>query len=122
MDSVFKANEIDKGKISDGKFKEIMIEIENPSEKMNFGFLSTISFRLGMDEKPENAVTIASADGISPGDVKIVFQVNSDNMDKYLEQSKFYFYVFGTLEKEVPVDKLPLIIKSKVQFKVSPLK
>jgi len=122
IDSIFKANDIDKGKISEGKFKEIIIEIDNPKDLMDFGFISSLSFRLGDNESPENAVVIAHAEGISSDAVKVVFQVNDDNMDKYLEQDKFFFFVFGTLERPVPVKKLPLIIKSKIQFKVSPLK
>ena len=122
IDSIFKANNIDKGKISEGKFKEIIIEIENPTDEMDFGFISSLSFRLGESEAPEESAIIAHAEGISSDAIKIVFQVNDDNMDKYLEQDKFFFFVFGTLERAVPVEKLPLIIRSKIQFKVSPLK
>jgi len=122
IDSIFEANEIDKGKISEGKFKQIIIEIDNPTERMNFGFISSLSFRLGETENPDNAAIIAHAEGIGPNAIKITFQVNDGNMDKYLEQDKFFFFVFGTLEGDVPVEKLPLVIKSKIQFKVSPLK
>ncbi|MCK5846116.1 MAG: hypothetical protein KAG84_01660 [Bacteroidales bacterium] len=121
IDSIFKANDIDKGKISEGKFKKILISIEDPKDAMQFGFLSSISFRLGENEDQNDAVIIASAKDIKQGDTEIVFDVNDDNMDKYLEQDKFFFFVFGTLTGPVPVEKLPLIIKSQIEFKVSPL-
>ena len=122
MDSIFEANGVDAGIISEGKFKQLVLEIDNPSDEMELGFVSTVSFRIGQTEKPENAKTIATAKGINHGDTKIIFEVNSETMDKYLEQKKFFFFVYGTLVSQVPVEKLPLVIKSKVQFKVSPLK
>ncbi|RLD40872.1 MAG: hypothetical protein DRI86_14475 [Bacteroidetes bacterium] len=121
IDSVFEANGIDKGKISDGKFKQIIIKVDDSDTQMNFGFLESLSFRLGDSDNAMEAVTIAAATNIKDGDMELIFDVNDDSVDKYLEQDRFYFFVFGKILKPVPVEQLPLLIKSKIEFQVNPL-
>ena len=121
LDSVFEAHEIDKGKLSDGTFKELELSIENPSDDMNFSFVKSLDFKLGESSDPSKALTIASAYNIDPTGTKIVFKLNNENMTDFLEQAKFHYFLYGEITGPVPVVTLPLIIKSKVKFTVNPL-
>lgn len=122
LDSILAANGVDKGTISEGKFKEIILSINNPSSKMQFGFVSSLTFVLSETEGFEAPKTFATASDIQPGDVKATFVVNNEVMDHYLEISKFYYRIYGTQISPVPVVTLPLILESKVGFTVKPLK
>jgi hypothetical protein len=84
LDSILEANGVDRGNVSDGRFDQISLSIDNPSPKMQFGFLSKVTFKLS--ETPDFAVenTIASASNIQVGDTEIVLNINSQNLDNYI--------------------------------------
>ena len=121
LDSILEANGIDKGKIKNGKFKEITLTIEDPTPEMELGFVSSGRFVVSETEDFANEEMIAQAKNIEVGDISVTFDINDAYLDKYLDQSKFYFRLYGVKESEMPVDKLPLLMKSKIQFTVSPL-
>ena len=121
LDSILEANGFDAGKISEGKFKSILLSIENPTPKMQMGFVSDLTIKLSETEGFENEQIFATAQNIQLGDTEVNFDINDEEMDYYLSVSKFYFRVYGTMLSPVPVDKLPLILNSTVGFRVSPL-
>ena len=121
LDSILNANGIDAGKIKAGKFEEIIVSIDNPTPEMTLGFISSLDFKVSETEGFEKSETLAEAKDISADATKIVFKVTDKTMDKYLERSKFYFRLYGNKVGQVPVDKLPLKLDSKVKFTVSPL-
>lgn len=122
LDSILSANGIDQGTLSNSQFKEIVVIIDNPTPQMEMGFVSTLTLKLYRNKDFTDGFTIASATGIKAGDVSATFAVNNDNIDAYLQSSKFYYRIYGTLEHSLPVNKLPLIFSSKVKFTVKPLK
>lgn len=122
LDSVLTANGIDQGTLSDSKFKEIVITIDNPTPEMEMGFVSTITFKLYENNEYKDGKIIANATGIKAGDKSATFAVNNESLDAYFQNSKFYYRIYGTLEHSLPIGKLPLIFSSKVKFTVKPLK
>ncbi len=121
LDSILEANGIDKGKIKNGKFEEIRVSIDNPTAEMNLGFVSSLEFKVSENANFEGAETLAEAKDIDPDATEIIFKMTDKTMDKYLEMSKFYFRLYGNKVGEIPVEKLPLLLKSKIKFTVSPL-
>jgi hypothetical protein len=121
LDSILEANGMDRGQIEGGEFEEIVLLIDNPSALEEFGFISTLTFKLSESEDFASSLEIARATNIKKGDTEIKFTVNGETLDQYLQNSTFYFRLYGTLESPVPVDRLALILRSKVGFTVKPL-
>lgn len=121
LDSILDANGMDKGKIEDGQFTKLVLLIDNPSALEEFGFVSTLTFKVSEAEDFATSMIIATATDIKKGDTEIIFDINSETLDQYLALSTFYFRIYGTVVGPMAVNKLPLILKSKVGFTVKPL-
>ena len=121
MDSIMSANGVDKGTIENGRFTEIVLLIDNPSALEQFGFLSAVSFKLSKSSDFATSEIVAEASNIKKGDVSITMTVNNTSLDQYLANSTFYFRLYGKVESEVPVNLLPLILRSQIGFTVKPL-
>ncbi len=122
LDSILAANDISAAKISNSKFKKILLSIVNPSATRQFGFASHLSVKLSTNDQFDNAELIASASNIKPGDSTITFKMENIALDKYIEQSTFYYRLYGSIISPVPVTKLAVEMQSAVQFTVKPLK
>ncbi len=121
MDSIMDANGVDKGLIDNGHFTEIELLIDNPSALEEFGFLSDVSFKVSTSASFQSSEIVAEASGIKQGDTSIILNVNSTSMDRYLQNATFYFRLYGTVTGPVPVNVLPLILRSQVGFTVNPI-
>jgi len=121
LDSILEANGIDKGIVKNGTFEKIMIKIDNPTPEMTLGFITSLDFKISEDEGFTVEETLAEAKNIKADATEIIFKVTDKTMDKYLERSKFFFRLYGNKVGEVPVEKLPLLLDSKIKFTVSPL-
>jgi hypothetical protein len=121
LDSIFAANGIDKGTISSGQFKSILLSIVNPTADAQFGFLSDIRFVVSETENFAGEEIIAEAHNIQKGDISLTLAVNSNAIDKYINNRQFFYRVYGTLVGPVPVRLLPLVMDSKIGFTVKPL-
>jgi hypothetical protein len=124
LDKILEDNGIDKGKIKDGKISALKITLDEPTpemEEIGLGFVSSLRFVVSEESDYAAEEQIAEAKNIQHGDQSIVFKINDKYLDKYLEQSKFYFRLYGVKESEIPVEEIALLLDSRVKFTVSPL-
>jgi hypothetical protein len=121
MDSIMVANGVDEGVIENGHFTELELLIDNPSALEEFGFLSTVSFKLSTTSDFKSSEIVAEANNIKKGDTSIILKVNSTSLDRYLQNSIFYFRLYGNVTGPVPVNLLPLILRSQIAFTVNPI-
>ena len=114
LDSVLKANGVDKSKVKSLKLQSLTLEIIDP-DTATFDPLESFSGYIKTDNLP--AIEIASKGSIpDEGLQTLKLEVKSDNLLPYLEEESFDFY--GTITTTEPVPA-PITINADFDFSIT---
>ena len=121
LDSIFEANGISTGHISDGEFTAITVSLENPVEGVNFDFVN--SMRVAVSETSDFAeeTLLASTGTIADGSTSVTFNLETVNILDYLNKKDFYMRLYGDQDSPLPANLLPMLLQSGIKFTVEPL-
>ncbi len=121
LDSIFEANGISTGLISEGAFTNVTVLLENPVEGVNFDFVNSMRVTVSETADFSSETLIASTGTIGDGSTSVTFNLETVNILNYLNQSDFYMRLYGDQDGPLPVALLPMLLQSGISFTVEPL-
>ncbi len=121
LDSIFEANGISAGLISDGEFTAITISLVNPAEGVNFDFVNSMRVTVSETSNFAEETLLASTGTIANGSTSITFNLETVNILSYLNKKDFYMRLYGDQNGPLPVNLLPMLLQSGITFTVEPL-
>ena len=121
LDSIFEANGISTGHISDGEFTAITVSLENPVEGVNFDFVNSMRVTVSETSDFADETLLASTGTIADGSTSVTFNLEAVNVLEYLNKKDFYMRLYGDQDSPLPANLLPMILQSGIKFTVEPL-
>ena len=121
LDSIFEANGISAGHISDGEFTAITVSLENPVEGVNFDFVNSMRVTVSETSGFEEETLLASTGTIADGSTSVTFNLETVNILDYLNKKDFYMRLYGDQDSPLPANLLPMLLQSGIKFTVEPL-
>ncbi len=121
LDSIFEANGISTGLISEGVFTNVTVLLDNPVEGVNFDFVNSMRVTVSETADFSSETLIASTGTIGDGSTSVTFNLETVNILNYLNQSDFYMRLYGDQDSPLPVALLPMLLQSGISFTVEPL-
>ena len=121
LDSIFEANGISTGLISEGEFTSITVSLSNPEEGVNFDFVNSMRVAVSETSDFANETPIASTGTIADGSTSVTFNLETVNILNYLNKKDFYMRLYGDQESPLPANLIPMLLQSGITFTVEPL-
>ncbi len=121
LDSIFEANGISTGLISDGEFTAITVSLENPAEGVNFDFVNSMRVTVSETSDFAEETLLASTGTIADGSTSVTFNLETVNILDYLNKKDFYMRLYGDQNGPLPANLLPMLLQSGIKFTVEPL-
>lgn len=121
LDSIFQANGISAGHISDGSFNSVTLSLVTPDAGVSFDFVNSMRVAISETSDFAHESTLASTGEIADGATSITFNLETLNIMEYLNKSNFYIRLYGDQDGPLPANLIPMLLSSGIMFTVEPL-